>query len=72
LILLAVAIVLLAVSYIMTPKPKQAKPEAAKDLEDPTAEAGVPIIVIFGTVTITGGNVIGYMDKASRTYKVKV
>lgn len=68
---LLVALVLAVVSYLIAPKPKVAKPEAAKDLEDPTAEAGRPVPVPFGDILVKGGNVLWFGQKAIRTYKVK-
>ncbi len=69
---LLIGLALNIVAYLLMPKPKTDKPEAAKDLEDPTAEAGRPIPVVFGTITVKGLNVIGFMDKNMRTYKVDV
>lgn len=62
---------ILFILKLLTPKPKTPKPEAVKDLEDPTAEAGRPIPVVFGTITVKGLNVIWFGNKALRTYKVK-
>ncbi|WP_288959812.1 hypothetical protein [uncultured Sulfitobacter sp.] len=70
LVQLAIAVVLAVLSYVLTPKPKRVKPEAAKDLEDPTAEAGRPIPVVFGTVTVTGPNILWYGEKSTKTYEV--
>ncbi|WP_208759600.1 hypothetical protein [Sphingobium fuliginis] len=53
------------------PKPKASKPEQVKDLEDPTSEAGRPVPVPFGTITIKGLNFLWYGEKGKRTYKVK-
>lgn len=39
-------------AYALMPKPKGPKPDEVRDLEEPTAEAGKPIPVIFGEVTI--------------------
>ena len=61
----------LAINLLLAPKIKSPKPDAAKDLEDPTAEAGRPIPVPFGTMTIKGLNLLWYGDKDKRTYKVK-
>lgn len=58
------ALVMLVVSYIITPKPKKQKPPAAQDMEDPKAEAGKPIKVVFGTMTVKGGNILWYGDKS--------
>ncbi len=69
-VLLAVTVGLSILSYLLMPKPKAPKPEAVKDLEDPTAEAGRPVPVVFGTITVKGLNVLWYGDKSSKTYKV--
>jgi hypothetical protein len=71
-IALLVGLALQVVAYLLMPKPKQAKPPAAQDLEDPTAEAGRPIPVVFGTITVKGINVIHYSDKLVREYKISV
>lgn len=71
LIALAISLAIQIVAYIIMPKPKSPKPEAAKDLESPSAEAGRPIPVIFGTVLIKGPNVLWFGDKSTRTFKVK-
>ena len=68
---LGISLAISIVSYLIMPKPKAPKPEAAKDLEDPTAEAGRPIPVVFGTITVKGLNVLWFGDKSKRTYKVK-
>lgn len=70
--LLAVAFIALAASYVLMPKPPRQKPQEAKDLENPTAEAGRPIPVVFGTLEITGLNVLYFGDKSTRTEKIKV
>lgn len=66
-----VALALNVVSYLLMPKPKASKPEAAKDMDDPTAEAGRPAPVVFGTVTIKGLNVLWFGEKSNRQYSVK-
>lgn len=68
---LGISLAISIISYLIMPKPKAPKPEAAKDLEDPTAEAGRPIPVVFGTMTVKGLNVLWFGDKGKRTYKVK-
>lgn len=70
-ILIVAVIAAVALSILFMPRPKTPKPEAAKDLDDPTAEAGKPIPVVFGTITVKGLNVIWYGDKGIATYKVK-
>ncbi|MGN5375793.1 hypothetical protein [Sphingomonas hankookensis] len=71
LVLLAVAVALLVVSYALMPKPKQPKPGAVQDLDNPTAEAGREIPVIFGTITVKGLNVLDFSEKSIRSYEVK-
>lgn len=65
-----VTIALQVASYLLTPKPKGSG-SLAKDLENPTAEAGRPVPVLFGTMTIKGLNVLHYTDKQKRTFKIK-
>lgn len=66
-----IALALNIIAYLIMPKPKGARPEAVKDLEDPVAEAGMPIPVVFGTVTVKGLNVLWFGDKSKITYKVE-
>lgn len=70
-LIIGLALFSLALNLLLAPKPKTPKPEAAKDLENPTAEAGRPIPVVFGTITVKGLNVLWYGDKSFRTVKVK-
>lgn len=68
---LLVGIALNIVAYLLMPKPKTPKPAAAKDFDSPTAEAGRPIPVVFGEVTVKGLNVLWFGEKATRQYQVK-
>lgn len=70
-IAIGAAILAVAVALIFMPKPKTAKPDANKDFENPTAEAGRPLPVVFGTITVKGLNVLWYGDKKATTYKHK-
>jgi hypothetical protein len=70
LIALIVTVVLNVVAYVITPKPKGPKPDAVTEGENPTASAGKPIPVVFGTVMIKEVNVLGYWDKATRTQEI--
>lgn len=65
-----VSIALSFLAYLLAPKPKQAKPEAAAEMENPTADAGRPIPVVFGTVTIKGPNFLWYGEKTVKEYTV--
>jgi hypothetical protein len=61
-----VQLILLVVSYIVSaalaPKPPAPKPAALEDFDIPVAEQGRPIPVVFGTMLITGANVLWYGD----------
>lgn len=65
-----ISLALMVVSYLLMPKVKQDTPET-KDMDDPTAEAGRPIPVLFGTVTIKGLNVLWFGEKSFQKRKVK-
>lgn len=67
---LLIGLALNIIAYLLTPRPKQEKPPAAKDMDNPTAEAGRPIPVVFGTITVKGLNVLWYGDKNMRKRKV--
>jgi hypothetical protein len=53
-------IVAALISYALAPKPPSPKPASIEDFDIPTAEQGREIPVAFGTVTVTGPNVIWY------------
>lgn len=72
LVMFAIALAMQVVAYLITPKPKGPKPEAAQQAESPTADAGKPMGVLFGTARLSETNIIGYWDKSTRQYKVKV
>lgn len=67
---LLVGLALNIIAYLIMPKPKTPKPEAAKDMENPTASAGRPLPVVFGTITVQGGNLLWFGEKTKDTYKV--
>lgn len=68
---LLIGLALQVVAYLLMPQPKQPKPPAVQDADDPVAEAGKPIPVVFGTLNISGLNVLWFGDKSKRTFKVK-
>jgi hypothetical protein len=57
------------ISAALAPKPPKPKPASLEDFDVPVAEEGRPIPVVFGTVTITGANVLWY--GALRSTKIK-
>lgn len=66
-----VALVMMVASYLLTPKPKTSSSSDANTMDDPTASAGSPIKVVFGTVTIKDPNTLWYGDKTTHTFKTK-
>lgn len=63
------AIVLQVIAYALTPKPQGPRAPTVEDLDAPTAEEGRPIPVVFGTITVTGPNVLWYGDLATTPVK---
>lgn len=60
------------VSYLLTPRPKQPPPPAVQDGDDPVAENGKPIPVIFGTLTIKELEVLWFGDKRHDEFDIDV
>lgn len=67
---LLIALALMVVAYLIMPKPKAQQPEI-QDMDDPVAEAGKPLPVLFGTKMIKGINVLWFGEKRTKTRKVK-
>src|SRR3954471_22441643 len=49
-------------NLVLAPKPQNAKPASLADFDIPTAEEGIEIPVVFGTVNIRNPNVMWYGD----------
>jgi hypothetical protein len=62
---LAVLVVSALVASALAPKPPAPKPASLEDFDVPRAEEGRPIPVVFGTVTVTGPNVLWYGNLSS-------
>jgi hypothetical protein len=56
-------------SAVLAPKPPKPKAATLDDFDLPTAEEGRPIPVVFGTVRITGSNVLWYGDLRTKSIK---
>jgi hypothetical protein len=69
LVQLLIGVGLNILGYLLMPKPPQPKPPELSDLNEPTVEAGRPIPVLFGSMTIEGLNIIWMGDKAISTRK---
>ena len=50
------------ISYLLAPKPEEPRPASLEDFDIPTADGDRAIPVIFGTVWVTGANVVWYGD----------
>ena len=70
LIQLIVGVTLQIIGFLLPPKPKAAKPDEVKDLENPTAEGGRPIPVVFGELEVTGVNIVWFGNKSTTTRKI--
>jgi hypothetical protein len=68
---IAILVISAFVSAALAPKPPAPKPASLSDFDVPTAEQGRPIPVVFGTVTITGPNVIWYGNLRTQAIKTK-
>lgn len=67
-----IALTLNVASFLLTPNPKQEKPPEVQDLESPTAAAGVPMAVVFGSPRLKSPNNLFYTDKRLREYEVSI
>ena len=67
---LIVGLALMVLSYLIMPKPK-GDDSAITEADDPTADAGRPIPVLFGTKTIKSPNCLWFGDKRHVKRKVK-
>ncbi len=70
LVQIAIGLAISTVGYMLAPKPKQQKPPEARDLENPTADAGRPVPVVFGTIEVKGLNILWYGEKDVYQYEV--
>lgn len=60
---LLIGIALQFVGFLLTPRPKVSQPDSVQEMEAPTAEAGRPIPLVFGTEEIKSSNVLWYGEK---------
>lgn len=68
---IAIMIASALLSYALAPKPVQPPKPSLEDFNFPTAEAGRPIPVVFGTVFISGANILWYGDLDTTPIKMK-
>lgn len=70
LIQLIVGIALQAIGYLIMPQVKNERADEVTDMDNPTAEGGRPIPVVFGEKDVTGLNIIWFGDKATTSREV--
>lgn len=68
--MLLISMAIQVASYIIMPKAKAPKPAAAREMDDPVAEAGKAVALVMGTVTATELNILGVWDKNVRSFDV--
>lgn len=59
---LAVSLVMMVLAYALQPKPAQPSPAGLADVQAPTAQIGIAIPVVFGTMKLLAPNVLWYGD----------
>ena len=69
---LIIGLAFLVASYLLAPKIKKSKGPAFEDPEDPQAEAGIPIPILFGRKRKRALNCIALADKSKTTKKVRL
>lgn len=57
LIQIIISLFMMVLAVLLRPKPKEPK---APDMDSPTAEAGRPIPVVFGSVQLKDNNIIAF------------
>jgi hypothetical protein len=59
------------VCYYFAPQAPEQKTPPVRDVEVPTAEAGKPLTVVFGTVLLKSPNIVWYGDLKYKAIKKK-
>lgn len=70
-IYVALTVVSVGLSILLAPKAPSPPPAELEDFDAPTAEEGRPIPVVFGTVKITGSNILWYGNLTTTPIKTK-
>lgn len=66
-----IAAIVNVAAQLLMPRPRQGRPDSMTEaMENPTADAGKPVPVIFGDFEVRSPNVIGFYDKKMDTYDV--
>ena len=70
LINLVIGVALQVLGYLLMPSSKNSNKREFDDMDDPTAESGRPIPVIFGEIEVTDVNIIWFGEKNTITREV--
>lgn len=70
LIQLFIGVALQVLGYLLMPKAKTSDKTEVDDMDNPTAEGGKPIPVVFGEMWVTGVNIAWFGDKETTTREV--
>lgn len=63
---------LLIIGYVIMPKPAAQKPAEVTEMDGPTSQAGRPIPVLFGDITMKSPNFLWWGDKYYKKEKQRV
>lgn len=58
------------IGYLIMPQVKNDKASEVTDMDNPTAEGGRPIPVVFGEIDVSGLNIVWFGDKATTSREV--
>lgn len=67
---IVVSLIINVIVALLMPKPKQNLPSTASEMQNPTADAGRPVPVVFGTVTVKSSNVLWYGEKSMHEFEI--
>lgn len=70
--MIAIAIVMMILTYLLTPKPKIEKLKPESEIDVPETEVGKPLPVIFGTVVLRNPNVVWFGHLRVKKIRKKV
>lgn len=66
---LIIAVALNVIAYLIAPKPKSQTP-TVETITTPVVDAGIPIAVVFGSVTVQSPNILWYGEAAGGVQNV--
>lgn len=68
---LIIAVVMHVAAALLLPRARTGRPDSmTEEMDNPVADAGKPVPVVFGDYELRSPNVIGFYDKKMDTYDV--